>query len=46
MMEELFNNLKPEDMNEIYPADHFGENATIGFVILGLIAHLSSSRTN
>lgn len=41
MMEKIFDGLKAEDINKIYPEDKFGENVTYGFIFSRLISHLA-----
>lgn len=41
MIEKIFDDLKAEDINKIYPEDKFGENVTYGFIFSRLISHLS-----
>lgn len=41
MMEKIFDGLKAEDINKVYPDDKFGENVTYGFIFSRLISHLS-----
>lgn len=41
MMEKIFDGLKAEDINKVYPDDKFGENVTYGFIFSRLVSHLS-----
>lgn len=41
MIGKIFDDLKPDDVNKIYPVNKFGENVTYGFVFARLVSHLS-----
>lgn len=41
MIGKIFDELKPDDINKIYPLNKFGENVTYGFIFSRLVSHLS-----
>ena len=41
MIEKIFDCLTPEDINNIYPIDKFGENVTYDFIFSRLVSHLA-----
>lgn len=41
MIAKIFDELKPDDINKIYPVNKFGENVTYGFIFSRLVSHLS-----
>jgi len=41
MIGKIFDELKSDDVNKIYPINKFGENVTYGFMFSRLVSHLS-----
>ncbi|MEO6694932.1 MAG: DUF1572 family protein, partial [Ignavibacteria bacterium] len=41
VIEKVLGAMKKENLNDVYPLDKFGENATIDFILARLVSHLA-----